>query len=617
MKALRFIRLFLLEIGLPLLLGLLGSAPAQANIFADATLSGLTLSCPASINSGLPNSSLACTEIATYSNGSAKVVRSASSWSSSNAAVLSVSGVVIFNFVEGGYIAKGLLGSGVVAVDTPVDISASYSEGGITHSASATVTVKAQKLTALKITCPATVYVGVPGNCTTTASYSDGVSKTVAPTWSSGNEAAATMDSACNIDTYSLCSTLTAGTVSGTTSVVFTASYSENDVTKTATTMVSIKLPPTLTDLVVNCPASVAADSGATSIGSCGLVEFFNGTTLSASQSASWTSSNPLVLSVANPLATSSGLSGGGKLTSYATPVDTTVTIGATVSWYGVSKSASTTVLVKASLPVLTAIAVSCPSSVVAGASATCSAIAVYNNNSSKSINATWTSSNSAAARMTGSALKAGSVTADSPVTITASYSENGVSQSGTATVLIKSNLPVACTQTLPVSSTSVPAGSGSYALSVASSSDSCSWTASTPTPWLHLANSSGSGSAALAFSVDANSGTASRSGSIVIGKLSYTVSQAGSSATPATPITAAAIDCLFDWAEKNYPGLFSPSPAQSTVADNYRFRFYPGTSAYLGAFNEQRLDYIGPQSNGTVLELGDLATWLKTATCQ
>jgi hypothetical protein len=218
---------------------------------------------------------------------------------------------------------------------------------------------------------------------------------------------------------------------------------------------------------------------------------------------------------------------------------------------------------------------------------------------------------------MTGSALKAGSVTADSPVTITASYSENGVSQSGTATVLIKSNLPVACTQTLPVSSTSVPAGSGSYALSVASSSDSCSWMASTPTPWLHLASSGGSGSAALAFSVDANSGTASRSGSIVIGKLSYTVSQAGSSATPATPITAAAIDCLFDWAEKNYPGLFSPSPAQSTVADNYRFRFYPGTSAYLGAFNEQRLDYIGPQSNGTVLELGDLATWLKTATCQ
>jgi hypothetical protein len=616
--ALRFTRLLLLGISAA---SLLGSQPARANVFADASLTGLTLSCPATINSGTVSGAstpaYACSAIASYSNGSAKVVRSASSWSSSNADLLSVSGVVVFNFAEGGYIAKGLLGSGVVAVDTPVDISASYSEGGISQSATASVTVKAQKLTALKTTCPATVYYGVPGNCTTTASYSDGFSRTVAPTWTSSNEAAATIDSTCNIDTYSLCSTVTAGNVSASTPVILTASYSENDVTKSVTTTVTVKQPPTLTDLVVNCPASVAADSGAsggTGIGSCSLVEFYSGTTQNVSQLATWNSTNPFVLNVANPSASGSSLSGGGKLTSYSAPVDTPVTISATISWYGVSKSAATTVLVKASLPVLTAIAVNCPSSVVAGASASCSAIAVYNNNSNKIINATWSSSNSAAAKMTGGSLKAGSVTADSPVTITASYSENGVSQSGTATVLIKSNLPAACTQSLPLASTIVPAGGGNYALEVASSSATCAWTASTSTPWLHLAGSGGSGNSSLAFSVDANSG-ASRSGSIVIGKLAYTVTQEASSA-PA-PITAAAIDCLFNWAEKTYPELFAPTPAQSTDADNYRFRFYSGTSAYLGAFNGQRLDYVGPQSNGTILQLGDLATWIKTAACQ
>lgn len=614
-QALRFIRLLLLDLSLMLLLGLLGSGTAQANIFADASLTGLTLSCPTTINSGLPNSGLACSEIASYSNGSAKVVRSASNWSSSNAAVLSVTGAVIFNFAEGGFIAKGQLGSGVVAVDTPVDITASYSEGGITQSATATVTVKAQLLTALKTTCPATVYVGVPGNCTSTASYSDGVSKTVVPTWTSNNDAAATMDSNCNIDTYSYCSTLTAGDVSANTSLIFTASYSENGVTKTATATVSVRQPPALTNLAVNCPASVAADSSGTSIGACTLVEFFNGTAVNASQSATWASSNPFVLSVANPTSSSGILVGGGKLTSYATPLDTTVTISATVSWYGVSKSAATTMVVKASLPVLTAIAVNCPSSVLAGATASCSATAVYNNNSNKNITATWTSSNAAAAKMTGGSLKAGSVTADTAVTITATYSENGVTQSGTATVDVKSPQSAACTQALSSATAMLAATAGSYTLNIASSSDTCAWTANTQASWLHLASNSGSGNATLGFTVDANSSTASRSDSITIGKLTYTVTQAGSTA-PAT-ITPAIIDCVFDWAEKSYPELFAPSPAQSTDADSYRFRFYAGTSAYLGVFNKQRLDYVGPQSSGTILQLGDLAVWIKTAACQ
>src|SRR5206468_8352233 len=54
-----------------------------------------------------------------------------------------------------------------------------------------------------------------------------------------------------------------------------------------------------------------------------------------------------------------------------------------------------------------------------------------------------------------------------------------------------------------------------------------CSWTASTLTPWIHT-SSGGSGNGTITYSVDANSSTSSRSGTITAGGQTFTVSQAG-----------------------------------------------------------------------------------------
>lgn len=88
-------------------------------------LSGLSISCPSTINSGAGGS---CSATASYSDASSKLV--SANWSSSNPTVLSVNN-----------------GGGLVAItqgaDTSVTISASYTENGVTRTAIAPITVKA------------------------------------------------------------------------------------------------------------------------------------------------------------------------------------------------------------------------------------------------------------------------------------------------------------------------------------------------------------------------------------------------------------------------------------------------------------------------------------------
>lgn len=616
MNTLRSLRLAAIGLLSCLLLGGFGSSAAWANVFTEASLTGLAVSCPATVKSGIAPllNGPACIETATYSDGSSKVVTQPSGWSSANAELLSVGGITEFTLWALGYVQVGAyLNSRVTIVDTPVVLTASYTESGITKTATATITVKAQKLTTLRVDCPTAVYVSLSATCTTTANYSDGSSKTVAAPLTSGNTAAATIDSACSMSDHTPCSTLTPGNVASNTAVALTASYTENGVTKNATATVTVKPPPTLTNLVVNCPASVPADSGTANIGTCTLTEYFNGTTQSVTQSAAWSSANTAILAIDNPSTSSSGaLAGGGKLSSYAAPVDTAVSISASVSWYGVTKTASTTVTVKASAPQLTGVAASCPATVDAAASASCTATATYSNHTSKSVNATWTASNAAMVTMRGNTLTAGKVATDSPVIIAATYSENGITQTATATVHIKAAPAAPCTPALAADTMTVAAGSGSYALTVAAPS-TCAWQAATLGAWLHLAAGSGSGNGTLGFTVDANDSSASRTATISVGSQLLRISQA---AQP-TPSMTAAADCVFTWAEKNHPELFSPAPAISKTSENYYYRYYADTHAYLAAFNFQRLDYSGNQSNGMVLSLGDLATWIKTAGCQ
>lgn len=86
---------------------------------------------------------------------------------------------------------------------------------------------------------------------------------------------------------------------------------------------------------------------------------------------------------------------------------------------------------------------------------------------------------------------------------------------------------------------------------------------------------------------------------------LSASAVAAGASTTSA--------DCLFNWAEKTYPALFSPA-SSSQALGNYYFRAYAGTKNFLALANDsQHFLYVG----AGLADLGNISDWLSLAGCQ
>ena len=73
--------------------------------------------------------------------------------------------------------------------------------------------------------------------------------------------------------------------------------------------------------------------------------------------------------------------------------------------------------------------------------------------------------------------------------------------------------------------------------------------------------------------------------------------------------------DCLFGWAEGQYPGLFAPSAAATAVSGVYTYRYYPSTRAYLAVSSaDQHVYYLGP--DGNLQDEGRVSDWLPRAGC-
>lgn len=76
--------------------------------------------------------------------------------------------------------------------------------------------------------------------------------------------------------------------------------------------------------------------------------------------------------------------------------------------------------------------------------------------------------------------------------------------------------------------------------------------------------------------------------------------------------------DCLFNWAEGNYPSLFFPPSADSKTLPPYYYRYYAATDSYVGtSSSDDKVYYLGPASNGQVLNVGALADWLSVSGCE
>jgi hypothetical protein len=79
--------------------------------------------------------------------------------------------------------------------------------------------------------------------------------------------------------------------------------------------------------------------------------------------------------------------------------------------------------------------------------------------------------------------------------------------------------------------------------------------------------------------------------------------------------VAASPMDCLYDWAEQNYSGAFSPAKAASQTGESYYYRYYPTTNAYLGiSSKDNHLYYL--VSGGEMHDMGASSPWLTVAGC-
>jgi len=106
----------------------------------------------------------------------------------------------------------------------------------------------------------------------------------------------------------------------------------------------------------------------------------------------------------------------------------------------------------------------------------------------------------------------------------------------------------------------------------------SAPWTATSNAPWLQIApgSASGAGSALIQFSYSANPNAAAQTGTLTIGGLTFTVTQAGTSYVPVSPVTPLVSSGL-----DNPQGLAVDSQANLYIADtdnNNIQEWSPGT---------------------------------------
>jgi hypothetical protein len=84
----------------------------------------------------------------------------------------------------------------------------------------------------------------------------------------------------------------------------------------------------------------------------------------------------------------------------------------------------------------------------------------------------------------------------------------------------------------------------------------------------------------------------------------------------PAADAPPPAVACLFDWAERVYPGLFPIAARVPGVWTLYFYRYYPAANAYLGtSLFGGDVYYMGP--DGVMKDVGALSDWTRASGCQ
>ncbi|QLQ31820.1 MAG: DUF2690 domain-containing protein [Candidatus Thiothrix singaporensis] len=177
----------------------------------------------------------------------------------------------------------------------------------------------------------------------------------------------------------------------------------------------------TLSSVNVTCPSSVNESSS----GSCLAVASFSDGSI-ASSGFSWSENSSYA-----------SINSSGTLTTSAVSSNQSVTVTASYSYNGVTKSGSKAVTIKDVAKSLSSVSVTCPGSVNESSSGSCSAVASFSDGSTASSGFSWSENSSYASINSSGTLTTSAVSSNQSVTVTASYSYNGVTKSGSKAVTI------------------------------------------------------------------------------------------------------------------------------------------------------------------------------------
>ena len=185
-----------------------------------------------------------------------------------------------------------------------------------------------------------------------------------------------------------------------------------------------------LTSLAITGPATVAENATAAYVATA---TFSDGSTQAVTTTATWTE-NSTFASIA-----------GGVLTATAVTGNQPVTISASFTSAGVTRSATLAVSIQDTTPAITlaSLAIAGPTTVAEGGTASYTATATFSDGSTQVVTttATW-AENSAFASIAGGVLTATAVTGNQSLTISSSFTSAGVTRSATLAVSILDSAP-------------------------------------------------------------------------------------------------------------------------------------------------------------------------------
>ena len=75
--------------------------------------------------------------------------------------------------------------------------------------------------------------------------------------------------------------------------------------------------------------------------------------------------------------------------------------------------------------------------------------------------------------------------------------------------------------------------------------------------------------------------------------------------------------DCIFNWAETNFPQYFSPANSTTANYAPYQYRYYAGTGNYLAISSaDMNVWVLGPSFGSSLLNVGTVTNFLTAAGC-